>query len=192
MARRLPDGRDQYLIRELQKGNESGFTGIFNQYYSQMLLYACRFTENQAIAEDIVEEAFISLWNKRDIISEIHSLKSYLYTVTRNGCLSWIRKKKREIATNKTASTLEEHFERTALENLIYSETMTKIYAAIDRLPTQCKKVFILHYLEGKKISEIAEELNISVGTVKTHKVRGIDLLQNLLLSVFFLISITS
>jgi RNA polymerase sigma-70 factor (family 1) len=192
MARRLPDGKDQYLIRDLQKGNESGFTDIFNQYYPQMLLFACRFTENQAIAEDIVEEAFISLWNKRDTISEIHSLKSYLYTITRNGCLAWIRKNKRQIATNKTVSSLEEHFERTALENMIYTETMTKIYAAIDRLPTQCRRVFILHYLEGKKISEIAEELNISVGTVKTHKVRGIDLLQNLLLSVFYLISIIS
>jgi len=65
---------------------------------------------------------------------------------------------------------------------------MTKIYSAIDRLPTQCKKVFILHYIDGKKISEIAEELNISVGTVKTHKVRGIDLLQKSLLGTLLLI----
>ncbi len=47
----------------------------------------------------------------------------------------------------------------------------------MDKLPPQCRKVFILHYIEGKKISEIAEELKISIGTVKTHKVRGIDLL---------------
>jgi RNA polymerase sigma-70 factor (family 1) len=191
MAARSKHMNDRYLINYLQNGKESDFTVIFNEFYTPLLLYACRFTENQAVAEDIVEEAFIGLWNKRDSISEILSLKSYLYTVTRNGCLSWIRKNKRENVINRTASVLEEHLERTALENLIYSETMTKIYSAIDRLPTQCRRVFILHYIEGKKISEIAKELNISVGTVKTHKVRGIDLLQNSLLSVLFLMLTT-
>jgi len=188
MARRLSYGSDQYLIRELRKGKEEGFSVLFNQLYAPMVLYACRFTEDQAAAEDIVEDAFINLWKKRDTISEIHSIKSYLYTIARNGCLSWIRKNKRENARNKTVFAAEEQFERTALENLIYTETMTKIYSAIDRLPTQCKKVFILHYIDGKKISEIAEELNISVGTVKTHKVRGIDLLQKSLLGTLLLI----
>ena len=182
---------EQQLILELQNGDEACFTSIFNQFYAQLVLYAYRITNDQNAAEDIIENAFISLWNKRNSLSEIRSLKSYLYTIARNGCLSWIRKNKREKSRYKIISSVEEGFDKTALENMIYSETMAKIYAAMDKLPPQCRKVFILHYIEGKKIAEIAEELKISIGTVKTHKVRGIDLLQKSLLGLFLLILIS-
>lgn len=181
----------QFLIYDLQNGDEACFTSIFNQFYAQLVLYAYRITNDQVAAEDIIENAFISLWNKRNSLSEIRSLKSYLYTIARNGCLSWIRKNKREKSRYKIISSFEEGFERTALENMIYSETMSMIYAAVDKLPPQCRKVFILHYIEGKKISEIAEVLKISIGTVKTHKVRGIDLLQKSLLILFLWILIS-
>ena len=190
MAGRLKHVNDRYLIRDLQKGEESGFIAIFYEFYSPLVLYTYRITNDQAAAEDIVEEAFIRLWIKRDSLSEIHSLKSYLYTIARNGCLSWIRKNKRENAHFKTITSIEEEFERSPLENMIYSETMAKIYAAMEKLPNKCKRVFIMHYIEGKKITEIAVELKISIGTVKTHKVRGIDLLQKALLSLLFWILI--
>ena len=61
---------------------------------------------------------------------------------------------------------------------------MAKIFAAMDKVPTQCREVFVKHFIEGKKVAEIAEEMNISVGTVKTHKVRGINLLQKSLLGL--------
>ena len=184
MAVRSKQGNNIDLFRSLQSGNETSFTTIFNQYYSPLVLYTYRITDNQAVAEDIVEEAFISLWNKRSSIDEINSLKAYLYTIARNRSLTWIRKNKRENERNKTAISLEEEFENTALENMIYSETMGKIYTAMDRLPPQCKKVFILHYIEGKKIAEIAEELKISISSVRTHRGRGIDLLQKALLGI--------
>jgi RNA polymerase sigma-70 factor (family 1) len=191
MAGRLKNTGDEHLILELQNGDEACFTSIFKQFYSPLVLYAFRMTEDQYAAEDIIENAFISLWKKRNSLSEIRSLKSYLYTIARNGCLSWIRKNKREKSRYKIISSIEEGFDRTALENMIYSETMAKIYAAMDKLPPQCKKVFILHFIEGKKIAEIAEELKISIGTVKTHKVRGIDSLQKSLLGLFLLIFIS-
>jgi RNA polymerase sigma-70 factor (family 1) len=137
-------------------------------------------------AEDIVEDAFISLWNKRSSWSEINSLKSYLFTITRNGSFTWIRKNRRQIARNQEASSISDSFDPTALETLIYVEMMNEIYDAMEKLPGQCKKVFKLHYIEGKKISEIAEELKISVGTVNTHKFRGIHLLQKALLRLPF------
>jgi RNA polymerase sigma-70 factor (family 1) len=179
------------LINELQCDDEACFTSIFNEFYAPLVLYAFRITEDQHAAEDIVENAFISLWNKRNSLAEIRSLNSYLYTIARNGCLSWIRKNRREKSRYKMINPVEEGFERTALESMIYSETMAKIYSAMDKLPPQCKRVFILHYIEGKKIAEIAEELKISIGTVKTHKVRGIDSLQKSLLGLFLLIFIS-
>jgi RNA polymerase sigma-70 factor (family 1) len=191
MAARSDFQDDQHLMHVLHQGDEAGFTTLFNQFYAQLTLYAYRITDDQAAAEDIIEDAFVNLWNKRDSILGIRSLKSYLYTAARNGCISWIRKNKRENARYCIISSTKEEFERTALESMIYSETMGKIYAAMDKLPPQCKKVFIKHYVEGKKISEIAIELKISIGTVKSHKVRGIDLLQKALLSLVFWVFIS-
>jgi RNA polymerase sigma-70 factor (family 1) len=188
MAVRSKNSNLSYLMKDLQKGDECGFTIIFNEYYTQLVLYAYRITDDHAAAEDIVEEAFISLWNKQGSLSEINSLKSYLYAITRNGSLSWIRKNKRQTARNQAAFFISESFDPTALEILIYSEMMSKIYAAMEKLPRQCKKVFTLHYIEGKKISEIAEELKISIGTANTHKFRGIHLLQKTLLGLPILI----
>jgi len=190
MAVRSKQGTNSDLTWDLQKGDESGFTEIFNEYYAPLILYAYRITDNHAGAEDIVEETFISLWNKRGSLSEINSLKAYLFTITRNGSLSWIRRNKRQNARNQAASSISQSFDPTALETLIYSEMMSKIYAAMEKLPRQCKKVFTLHYIEGKKISEIAEELKISVGTVNTHKFRGIHLLQKAIIRLPLLIFI--
>jgi RNA polymerase sigma-70 factor (ECF subfamily) len=84
------------------------------------------------------------------------------------------------------AASTEEISERPVIENMIYAETMSRVYAVINQLPNQCKKVFIKHYVEGKKISEIAAELNISVSSVRTHKGRGIELLRKGLLGLVF------
>ena len=81
---------------------------------------------------------------------------------------------------------MEANFEQTALEGMIYAEYMNRIYTALDRLPAQCRKVFILHYIEGKKVTEVAAELGLSIHTVNAHKSRGIGLLQKMLLSLCF------
>jgi RNA polymerase sigma-70 factor (family 1) len=188
---RSKNSNESYLMKELQKGDECGFTAIFNEYYASLILYAYRITDDHAAAEDIVEEAFISLWNKQGSISEINSLKSYIFIITRNGSLSWIRKNKRQNSRNQAASIISESFDPNALETLIHAEMMSEIYAAMEKLPRQCKKVFTLHYVEGKKISEIAEELKISIGTANTHKFRGIHLIKKALLGMPLLIFIS-
>ncbi len=168
------------------KNSSDEFSSIFNQYYASLVLYAYRLTDNQSAAEDIAEDAFVNLWKKGNSLNQIQSIKAYLYTIARNGCLLWMKQNKREITRNKVAAVLDGSFQRTALENMIFSETMAHIYMAIDKLPNQCRKVFVLHFIEGKKLSEIAEELKISVGTAKTHKIRGIGILRKALLTILY------
>lgn len=161
--------------------NEKEFSAFFSECYGPLVLFAMRFTGNQVTAEDVVTESFINIWNKRETLFEVFSLKSYLYTIIRNACIQYNRKQKREIICHEMLGSIQTAYDRNALENIVYAETMGKIYAAIDRLPNQCKKVFLMHFIDGKKFSEIAQELGISVGTVKTHKVRGINHLQKTL-----------
>lgn len=161
---------------------QSEFTSLFNEHYAALVVYALKITNDQAAAEDIAEETFIKFWKKSESETEILSQKSYLFTITRNGCLTWVRKNKAENARYKSIPI--EGFERTALEAMIYAETMAKVYAAVDSLPGQCRKVFIMHFIKGMKLTEIATELGIGLGTVNTHKVRGLQILQRTLLGM--------
>jgi RNA polymerase sigma-70 factor (family 1) len=172
--------------------NDAEFAKFFHEHYASILLYLYRIIDDQAAAEDIASEVFVSLWNRNGAFSQIHSPKSYLYTSARNRALDWIKLHKRYNKRKTEAAAMEEQSERPVVENMIYAETMTRVYAAIDRLPTQCRKVFIMHYIQGKKISEIAAELNISVSSVRTHKGRGIELLQKGLLGMVLLVMINS
>ncbi len=171
---------------------EREFTKIFNENYAKVVLYASRFTDCQAAAEDIAEDTFIKFWGKANSSMEIHSPESYIYSIARNVCISWINDNKKRTARNSKAVTINKDFEITALESMIFAETISKVYSALDKLPIQCKRVCILHFVQGKEIFEIAEELGISVGTVYTHKYRGIALLQKLLngMSVVLIIEV--
>jgi RNA polymerase sigma-70 factor (family 1) len=182
MAGRSEIEKDKDLILKIREGREEAFNLIFREWYAPLVLNAFHITNNQAAAEDIAEEAFIKLWEKRHSLSDIISLKSYLYMMTRNASLTWLRKNKTETARYKRAASIVEPPDPTPLENMIYAELMAGIYAAMTRLPRQCRRVFTMHYIDGKKTSEIARELRISIGTVNTHKVRGIQLIKKALM----------
>ncbi len=165
--------------------NDAEFSKFFHEHYSALVVFTFRFTDEPGAAEDIATECFISLWKKRDSLENIKSLRSYLYVAARNACVTWLRNHKREKIRNETAASLAPSTEGTVLEDMIFDETINGIMSAMERLPKQCKKVFVLHYIEGKKLTEIAKELKISIGTVYTHKYRSIDLLQKALLGLF-------
>jgi RNA polymerase sigma-70 factor (ECF subfamily) len=156
---------------------------IFKQYYAPLVLFAFKITGDQGAAEDIVTDSFIGLWGRSQDLGPVQSVKSYLYTTARNRSLTWIKRQNREKKRIQTAALLEDDFQQSAQESMIYAETMRGIYNAMDRLPRQCRKVFFKYYIEGKKVPEIAAELNISVSSVRTHRNRGIELLQKALLT---------
>jgi len=165
--------------------NDTEFSQFFHEHYNALVLFAFRFTDELGAAEDIATESFITLWHKRDRLETVKSLRSYLYATARNASLDWIRIHKRETARNRIAASLKPASEKTVLEDMIHYESMKGIMTAMELLPSQCRKVFMLHYIEGKKLSDIAKELKISIGTVYTHKYRSIDLLQKALLGLF-------
>ncbi len=173
MAERSNQGKDEELIQKIQEGDEVAFSTTFNKWYGPLVLNACRITGDQSASEDIVNEVFYKLWSKRASLSEIKSLSSYLYVMTRNESLNWMQRNSQEKALYKNLSSIENKPDPTVLEDMIFTEMMKKIYAVMEQLPDQCKKIFIMHYVEGKKITEIAEELQIGIGTVHTHRFRG-------------------
>jgi RNA polymerase sigma-70 factor (family 1) len=156
--------------------DEFKFKTFFLKHHATLVLYAYRFTDNQQAAEDIATDAFVAVWKRQNSETKIQNLKSYLYRATRNACYNELKRRSGEDKRYKKLTVPE--FDATALENMIYAQTMGKIYETMDKMPKRMREVFILHYIHGKKLPEIAEELGLSINTIKTHKQRAIELLQ--------------
>ncbi|MBS2212647.1 RNA polymerase sigma-70 factor [Carboxylicivirga mesophila] len=179
---------DKIILKELSNGNEQVYHSLFDSYYPTLMQFAYRFLFDKDACKDIVQEVFITLWEKREV-QEIKSLKWYLHTAVKNKCLSYLRnigiKDKHQVYL--IDSYLLEHSEEEVLEPQLVKE----VNEALNQLPREMKRIFRLKYLHGLTMNEIAEDLDISVSTVKTQLGRARIKLRNLLfdrtLLVFFL-----
>ena len=167
-----------------REGDEQVFRLYYEKYYHALCLWVLRIIREEIAMHDIVQEAFISLWNSRaNLESEAH-LKMFLYQVVRNRCLNYLKNKKVEEKYIREYLALEEegYFEYVVLEEEVHRLIIQEVLL----LPEEQRKVVQLH-LQGKNNFEIADILHISVNTVKTHKARARKTLRNKLDNLFII-----
>jgi RNA polymerase sigma-70 factor (ECF subfamily) len=156
------------LIMKVASGDENAFEALFKFYDSQLNAYIMTITKSQPLTEEMVQDVFLKIWLNRESLTEIDSFRSYLFVMARNhtfDCLKQIkRKKKRE---NEWANAMINHSLNEPIEPPT-NKSHEKIDQVIRLLPPRQKKVYNLR-TGGMKQIEIAQELNISVGTVKKH-----------------------
>jgi len=173
-------------FRFFKCGEEIGFNFFFREYYAALCRYSFQFTKNSEAAEEIAGEAFSKLWERRINFENTPSLKSFLYTVTRNSSLNWIRQQKRDLQRAKGLAYLTEEGENVIMQKIIEAENYREIYLAINILPPKCKQIFQMIFLEGKDYQQIADELHLSVNNIRVQKARAISLLKQRLALSFF------
>ena len=122
------------------------------------------YLQDADLSEDIVQESYAALWEKLQEGADVFTRKSYLYMMVRNRCLDHLRKKKITTASLKPYDTYGIIDDAYAQER---SHTEARLWTAIDSLPEKCREVFILSKRDGMKYEEIAEELGLSVNTVR-------------------------
>jgi RNA polymerase sigma-70 factor (family 1) len=154
------------------------FISFYHRSYSSLCFFANRYTNDPVIAEDIVGDVALKLWGKRDELENISSFKAYFYTSIRNACINWIKKEQSKLKYEETYQATALPSEQTALENIIRTETFRQLEAAIHSLPAQCRRIFIKLFIEGKSLSETADEMQLSLSTIKNQRQRGIKLLR--------------
>ena len=145
-----------------------------------------QFLHDDEAAKDIVQESFVTYWNARESLSDAPaSISSFLYAVVKNACLNKLRRQRLEqgYLNSREPDPFEEAI---ALNSMIRSEVLVELNKMITTLPVNCQRIFRMGYLEGLKNPQIAEELGISVNTVKTQKKRGLQLLKVRLNPDFF------
>lgn len=155
---------------------------IYKLYYPKMFSFAKNYVLENEEAENIVQDVFVVLWEKKDEIEVTVSLTTYLFTLVKNRCLNFLRHKLLEEEYN-TQLKEELNFKLYSLESFDYSyqseqELQEIIQRALDNLPERCREVFIKSRIEGLKYKEISEELGISVNTVENQMVTALKKLR--------------
>lgn len=173
-------------FQQFIKGDEKSFESIFCQYYKTLVSYAMRHDLELMEAEDVVLEIFHHIWQIREELKSPAALHSLLFTATRNRTLNVARNlKNRQKIINENYSEQEETEE--VYDYLIEEEMSRLLDEAVSQLPKQCELI-IVGLLAGKTLQEIAGEMQISVNTAKTYKLRAIQSLRKLLKDIPFLV----
>ena len=148
--------------------SKADFEKLFNLHYSNLCAYA---------SEEVVQEVLFKLWTNRESIIITSSIQSYLFRAVRNASLN-VLKHVNIREDYKAQHEYERDDELSSEDEMIVSELDQKIRVAIDQLPIERKKVFILSRYDGLKYKEIADKLNISVSTVENQMVKALKFLR--------------
>lgn len=166
--------------------DKQAFEAIFREYYPQLCAYAFQILQQREDAEEIVQDLFVQLWQKGQLPGIHSSLKAYLFRAVHNHCLNQIRSQKvrQEYASRFRAENpdheIQEFPEKEPDENLV------KLRQALEALPPERKKIFMMIRFEERKYKEVAELLGISVKTVENQMVKAMHFLRSRLYLFFF------
>ena len=169
------DITEETIIRELKADNQKVFEQVFKKYYPMLYYEARGYTKSNHLAEEIVCDVFTRIWQNRDKLSINTSLREYLIKSVHNNCIDYYRHQK---TRDKLKSGLEETYRskytledlgENPLDYLLTLELEEHIKKAVDTLPGQYKKAFLLSRINELTYEEIAAEMGISVNSVKTN-----------------------
>ena len=168
---------------------KSVYKEVFMAFYKPLCLFARKILSCEEDAEDMVHNVFLAIWERKMSFIDKSHLKVYLYRAVYNQSITYIRRQ-------KFTTRLEDHEEgnemdeNNYLQNRIETEVFVEIMQAIDRLPEHRREIFKLSYIDGLKISEVAERLGIAEETVRSQRVKARKQLQSSLkdMSLFYLL----
>jgi RNA polymerase sigma-70 factor (ECF subfamily) len=166
---------DAELMMSLRQGHSYAFTEIYNRYWKKLLAIAYNHSRNKVIAEEIVQEVFISLWHRREVLN-VEALNAYLATAVRLSVFKQYQRQKRkdEIAEQAAGSVI-----TTWDEEMVYAKFLQQyIDGIVEELPEKCRMVFKLSRKEGLSIPEIAEKMGIAEKTVESHLTKALKVLK--------------
>lgn len=141
------------------------FESYFRKMYLPLGLYALRLVDDADVAEDMVQDAFVKVWQYIEDGGEIENFPSFIYRSVRNGCLSYLRNRYETVSESEIPEVGEEEIDTSIRD--------AQIWRAIDDLPRKCREVFLMSKRDGLSNEEIAEEMGISIKTVKNQMTKA-------------------
>ncbi len=166
---------EEDLLPLLREGNQEAFTQLFYAHKAKLFSFVFDLTQSQEKAEDIVQDVFLKIWQQRGRLTIAENFNAYVFRMAQNHVIDQLRRLSRETLIlcdiyKKDLGTADNP------EYLLeQKELAQKIKDAVEALPPQQKKIFVLHKEKGLRHEDIAKELNLSVSTVQNHMFRAIE-----------------
>lgn len=162
------------FLEGFRDGNEIAIRKLYTLHYRPLCYFNQKLINYSQEAEDISTETFLKLLQKKNDFESLSEIKSFLFTASKNACLDFLRKEKRQNKSHQEISLVSPLEELFVDQEMISAKVLQSIYAEIENLPNQCRNVFKSIYIEGKSTAEIAEEMGISTQTVLNQKTKAL------------------
>ncbi len=177
----LLDEPEKHLCERIRGGDKDAFEYVFKTYYGQLCGYARQIVLDPDASEEIIQELFFQLWQKKESLQVNTSLKSYLFRAVHNSCLNHIKHHKIRDAYSQNFKLENIDNSVSDSQNLEVKELQMRITKAIELLPPERKKVFMMIRFEERKYKEVADILGISVKTVENQMGKAMQFLREAL-----------
>jgi RNA polymerase sigma-70 factor (ECF subfamily) len=159
----------KHLLDRLTKNDAQAFRQIFRAYSDRVYSFSLKLTRSQIAAEETVQEVFMKLWVNRASLAGIENFQAYLYTITRNLVFNSLKRSAIEAQVKATLMQELDKKHSDTEETVIHRDYQQLLNRAISHLPPQQRLVYSLCHQQGLRYEEVAQQLNISRLTVKTH-----------------------
>ena len=181
---------EKELLNRISQGDESAFVVFFDLYKNRFFAVAYKMTRSREVAEEMVQEIFLGIWQKKELLPDIENPSTYFFTALYRKVFTYYRKLARERKLIEAASLDVSEFENTTDLTILSRDQARIINEAIAQLPPQQQLVFRLSKQDGLSRQEVADQLKISPNTVKNHLANAIKFLETYLKNpslIFFL-----
>ena len=170
------------LIPSLRKGEKIAFEEVYDDFFGVMYHLAVQYLHNESASEEIVQDTFIKLWEIRETLNEEFNIRNFLYTITKNNCLNYLRNQKIALKHQENIKYLDVQFNYESLERLgsyiEFEELSAKIDSAISALPDDLRETFLLSRFEELQYKEIAIKQLVSIKTVEARMTKALRILR--------------
>jgi len=170
---------DRDLALQIRNGDAIAFDTLVVRYYQPLLNMVVRYVDSIDVADDVLQEMFVRLWERRSSWTIPDSVREYLYSSARNTALNTIRgSQRRKRAEGKAVEPAADSGAEDSSATIENNEFVAAVWSAVDELPERGREVYTLAYQHGLTYGEIARILGVSLPTVKTHMARALVALQ--------------
>jgi len=169
---------------EILIDGKDGFKNIFQQFFQPLYHLSSHYLEDHDEAKEVVQDAFVKLWEVRQNLDEDSNIRNFLFTLVKNNCLNLLKRKQLLLKHHEKLKWMEMHYQYESLSRmgddyLEFNELKDKIDLAVKNLPEHCRVVFEMSRFEELKNREIAEKLGVTQKTVEAHLTKALKILRN-------------
>lgn len=169
------------MLQQIAEGDEAAFTILFHTCLEVLYPFVHKFTGSAADAEEVLQETLLRLWMNRDTLPTLDNPRAWIYTVTSNECLKFLRKKMQQKEHSQAIRAVSRQDDYSTQQEIQLNEVKRLVAEAVGKLPRQRRRIYQMSRQEGMKIPEIAAELRLSPNTVKNALVSSLGFIRKYL-----------